>query len=195
MSPHPTIGTCGAGIGGLSAAIALQGVGLGAQVFGQTSAIGWVGADIKADINLTPNAVRALDGLGVGDELRKTTARPQFRISRMWDTGGETSLISALVSRVPKECLHMSKRVENIKFSAAGNSVPAAADGTPKSVDILTGVDGIHSAVRKPMVGADCPDFSGVVAFRAVIQTEELAGTADLDCFTTWWKVPIGLSV
>ena len=77
----------GGGIGGLAAAIALRRVGHPVRVLEQASRFSRVGADI----NLTPNAVRALDGLGVGQAVRRTAARPRFRISRMWDTGAETS--------------------------------------------------------------------------------------------------------
>ncbi|MFF1555554.1 FAD-dependent monooxygenase [Rhodococcus erythropolis] len=206
MSTPPTIGICGAGIGGLSAAIALERIGLEAVIFEQTSVFARVGADI----NLTPNAVRALDGLGVGDVLRETAARPQFRISRMWDTGEETSrlamsqaaedkfgapqltmhradLMSALVSRIPNDALHMGKRVEDVEFSPGGTTSLAFTDGSSTAVDLLVGADGIHSAVRAAMFGADHPTFTGVVAFRAVIATDKLAGAADLDCFTKWW--------
>ena len=82
-----TIGILGGGIGGLAAALALHRAGHEVVVFEQAQRFGRVGADI----NLTPNAVRALDGLGLGPALRATAARPQFRISRMWDTGEETS--------------------------------------------------------------------------------------------------------
>ena len=81
------IGILGAGIGGLTAAVALRQAGHDVMVFEQASRFARVGADI----NLTPNAVRALDGIGLGDALRETAARPRFRISRMWDTGEETS--------------------------------------------------------------------------------------------------------
>jgi len=81
------IGINGAGIGGLAAAIALRKLGMNAIVYEQAPRFARVGADI----NLTPNAVRALDGLGIGDTLRETAARPSHRISRMWDTGEETS--------------------------------------------------------------------------------------------------------
>ena len=56
------IGVSGAGIGGLSVAIALQQAGKEVVVFEQAKQFARVGADI----NLTPNAVRAIDGLGQG---------------------------------------------------------------------------------------------------------------------------------
>src|SRR6476646_5742171 len=80
-------GINGAGIGGLAAAIALRKLGQDVVVFEQAARFARVGADI----NLTPNAVRALDGLGVGEALRVTAARPSHRISRSYDSGEETS--------------------------------------------------------------------------------------------------------
>ena len=82
-----TVAVCGGGIGGLATAIALHKFGLDVTVYEQTRQFARVGADI----NLTPNAVRALDGLGIGPGIRESAARPQFRISRTWDTGAETS--------------------------------------------------------------------------------------------------------
>ena len=84
------IGINGAGIGGLAAAIALRKLGMDVAVYEQAARFARVGADN----NLTPNAVRALDGLGIGDALRATAARPTHRISRTWDTGEETSRLA-----------------------------------------------------------------------------------------------------
>ena len=63
----PLIGINGAGIGGLATAIGLLRDGHRVVVFEQTAKFARVGADI----NLTPNAVRALDGLGIGNKLRE----------------------------------------------------------------------------------------------------------------------------
>lgn len=82
-----TIAICGGGVGGLAAAVALRQSGHDVVVFEQAGSFQRVGADI----NLTPNSVRALEGLGVVPSLRETAARPTYRISRMWDTGNETS--------------------------------------------------------------------------------------------------------
>jgi salicylate hydroxylase len=89
MTLQLNIGIVGAGIGGLTTAIALSAQGHAVTVYEQAAQFMRVGADI----NLTPNAVRALDGLGdtVAQGIRASGARPTFRISRDWDTGLETS--------------------------------------------------------------------------------------------------------
>jgi len=201
----PLIGISGAGIGGLAAAIALRKLGLESVVFEQASKFARVGADI----NLTPNAVLALDGLGVGDELRKTAARPTHRISRTWDTGEETSrlemsqaaetrygapqltmhradLLAALEQAVPAATIHLGKRTVGIDEGADGITV-RFEDGTSRRVDVLIGADGIHSTVRKHLLGDEYPDFTGVVAYRAVVPASRLEGVPNLDAFTKWW--------
>ena len=201
----PLIGISGAGIGGLAAAIALRKLGLESVVFEQAPKFARVGADI----NLTPNAVLALDGLGVGDELRKTAARPTHRISRTWDTGEETSrlemsqaaetrygapqltmhradLLAALEQAVPAATIHLGKRTVGIDEGADGITV-RFEDGTSQRVDVLVGADGIHSTVRKHLLGDEYPDFTGVVAYRAVVPASRLDGVPNLGAFTKWW--------
>ncbi|MFC9550650.1 FAD-dependent monooxygenase [Rhodococcus sp. NPDC056960] len=196
-----TIAVCGGGIGGLATALALRKFGLDVTVYEQTRQFARVGADI----NLTPNAVRALDGLGVGPAIRDSAARPQFRISRTWDTGVETSrlpmgdtaeqqygapqltlhrgdLMTALENRLPSGLVHMGRRVSGI---ADGRI--EFADGSTASADVIVGADGIHSAVRTALLGREQPTFTGVVAFRAVVPTERVGDLPNLDCFTKWW--------
>ena len=134
-----TIGIVGAGIGGLAAAIALRRAGHDVVVFEQAKQFARVGADI----NLTPNAVRALDGLGAGEAARVTAARPSHRISRSYDTGEETSrlemaetaeqkygapqltihradLLAALAEMFPADRVALGKRASAIEADADG---------------------------------------------------------------------------
>lgn len=199
-----TIGIVGAGIGGLAAAITLARAGKSVVVFEQTPQFGRVGADI----NLTPNAVRCLDGLGLGDALRETAARPTHRISRMWDTGAETSrlemaetaeklygapqltihrpdLLEALERAVPRGAVRLGKSAKEITEEADRVTI-RFVDGTEEVVDTLVGADGIHSVIRTAMFGAEHPRFTGVVSYRAVVPRERLA-VPELDAFTKWW--------
>ena len=196
-----TVAVCGGGIGGLATAIALRKFGLDVTVYEQTRQFARVGADI----NLTPNAVRALDGLGVGPAIRDSAARPQFRISRTWDTGAETSrlpmgdsaeqqygapqltmhrgdLMTALEDRLPSGTVEMGRRVAGV---ADGRI--EFTDGSTASADVIVGADGIHSAVRTALLGPDQPTFTGVVAFRAVVPADRVGTVPNLDCFTKWW--------
>ncbi|MDR6858945.1 FAD-dependent monooxygenase [Variovorax guangxiensis] len=200
-----TIGIVGAGIGGLAAAIALRRAGHEVVVFEQAKQFARVGADI----NLTPNAVRALDGLGAGEAARVTAARPSHRISRSYDTGEETSrlemaetaeqkygapqltihradLLAALAEMFPADRVALGKRASAIEADAEGVSL-AFEDGSSARVGALVGADGIHSAVRRAMFGAESPRFTGIVAYRAVVPAERVAGLPNLGAFTKWW--------
>lgn len=199
------IGVVGAGIGGLAAAIALRRTGHEVVVFEQARQFMRVGADI----NLTPNAVRAIDGLGVGAAVRDSAARPTHRISRTWNSGEETSrlpmgdeaqrkygapqltihradLLAALAQAFPAQDVRFGARASEITQDASGVRL-RFADGSVEAVDALVGADGIHSAVRTAMFGAEIPRFTGVVAFRSVVPTERLAGVPNLGAFTKWW--------
>jgi len=199
------IAVVGGGIGGLTAAIALAAAGQRVRVHEQAPVFGHVGADI----NLTPNAVRALDGLGLGEGLRRTAARPTHRISRVWNTGEETSrlamaataeerygspqltmhradLLAVLEAALPDGMLSLGRRV--VGLAETDDAVTLTfADGSTEEADVVVGADGIHSAVRTAILGADKPVFTGVVAFRAVVPADRLRAVPNLGAFTKWW--------
>lgn len=199
------IAVCGGGIGGFSAAIALSKMGHKVEVFEQAPEFNRVGADI----NLTPNAVFALDQLGVGDYLRKTAARPTFRISRDGITGEETSrlpmsdaaeekygapqltihradLLTSLQNRLLQEAIHLGMPVADVQTTDQGATV-IFANGEKRAFDLVVGADGIHSAVREALWGKDDPRFTGIVSYRAVFPLEKADGLKDAEAFTKWW--------
>ncbi|CAN5667107.1 FAD-dependent monooxygenase [soil metagenome] len=204
---RPKIGIVGAGIGGLVAAIALLRSGHDVVVFEQSKRFMRVGADI----NLTPNAVRALDGLGqqISDAVRASAARPTHRISRTYDSGEETSrlemgdeaerkygapqltihradLLAALADAFPAERVRFAKRVEQIAADESGVELHFT-DATSERCDAVIGADGIHSAVRTALFGEEHPRFTGVVAFRAVVPADRVSKVPNIQAFTKWW--------
>jgi salicylate hydroxylase len=207
MTFRLNIGIVGAGIGGLTAAIALRTQGHTVTVYEQAAQFMRVGADI----NLTPNAVRALDGLGeaVAQGIRASGARPTFRISRDWDTGLETSrlpmgdtaeqrygapqltihradVLAVMAEAVPAECVVFSKRLRTLSQDESGVRL-GFEDGQSAVHDMVLGADGIHSKVRSALFGEEQPRFTGVVSFRAVVPTERVLQVPEIEAFTKWW--------
>lgn len=202
---HLKIGIAGGGVGGLAAAIALRRQGHDVTVFEQAKGFSRVGADI----NLTPNVVRAIDGLGAGAAIRERGARPTFRISRDWDTGAETSrlgmgniaeeqygapqvtihradIINALAEQFPIEQIQFDKRIRTLTQNDDGVTVQFE-DGGTATFDVVVGADGIHSRVRSALFGEEKPRFTGVVSFRSVVPTERVKHVPEVEAFTKWW--------
>ena len=188
----------------MAAAIALRQAGHDVLVFEQAETFARVGADI----NLTPNSVRALAGLGVVEALEQTAARPTHRISRMWDSGQETSrlemadtaqqrygapqltihradLIRALKDKLPADVIRLGRRVVAIGRDHDKPSV-SFADGSSETVDMLVGADGIHSPTRTALFGPEHPQFTGLVSYRSVVDSSRLS-IPNMEAFTKWW--------
>jgi len=199
------IGVAGGGVGGLSAAIALRQQGHDVTVFEQSAGFSRVGADI----NLTPNVVRAIDGLGAGETIRRLGARPTFRISRDWDTGLETSrlgmadeaerrygapqvtihradIITALAEQFPLARIRFCQRIRSLTQDDAGVTLEFEGGGR-ETFDVVIGADGIHSRVRTALFGEEHPRFTGVVSFRSVVPTERVRHVPEIEAFTKWW--------
>lgn len=164
---------------------------------------------VGADINLTPNAVFALDQLGVGSYLRETAARPTFRISRDGISGEETSrlpmsaaaeekygapqltihradLLDALRAQLPDDMLRLGMAAEALSLTD-GRATIGFADGTSADFDLVIGADGIHSVVREALWGEDHPRYTGMVSYRGTFPTDKAGGIPDTDAFTKWW--------
>ncbi len=197
------IAIIGAGISGLAAAIALARAGRAVEVFEQASAFRRIGAAI----NLCPNAVRVLDGMGIGPALRERAHIPAYRNSLVYDTAEETSrtdltdaearfgapqimthradLLSALENALPAGSVHLGMRLVGLDQTADG-VVLVFEDGTRRTVAGAIGADGIHSVVRAAVFGAESPTYSGMTAYRGIVPKERLPDL-DFNGSTKWW--------
>jgi salicylate hydroxylase len=199
------IGIIGAGIGGLTAALALQRAGFRPRVFEQAPVLTAVGAGIS----ITPNAAKGLESLGLTEALRDASEEPPHQIVRHWQSGDLLvdidrapcrATYGAAYYQLHRADLHEVLRkpvLENdahslvldsgfVAAESSGETVDVAfRNGTRETFDLLIGADGVKSQVRARFFGTDAPDFTGHVAWRGLVPAEKLAS----------WNFPPGSSV
>jgi salicylate hydroxylase/6-hydroxynicotinate 3-monooxygenase len=196
-----SIAIVGAGMGGLAAAATLRQIGMDVQVYEQASRFARIGAGIQ----MMPNSMKVLRGIGIEQRLRATSFAPYSHLNRVGDTGEITrelpmpeslyhapylcmhraELHGALALVLPPEIIHLGKKLTGLD-QAQGRVMLSFADGTRAEADAVIGADGVHSTVRDIIVGPDEPIHKGRIAYRAVFP----AALMDRDIGrsrTKWW--------
>ena len=177
----------GGGIGGLTAAIALRKVGFDAHVYERAPALREVGAGI----GVMANALRALDALGLGDNLRsqglaavqgglRDPAGKVLLAMPMHDLTGQAGaiavvhraeLLAELASHVDQERLHLDCKC--VGFTQDHEGVTARFhNGETARGDALIGADGLRSAIRTQLFGDQAIRYAGYTAWRSVVRFE-----------------------
>ncbi len=181
----------GAGIGGLTAALALHARGADVTVIERTDL-----RPMGVGINLLPHAVRELYQLGLGDQLSRIAVAPAaiayydtdgallFREPRGIDGGYgypqysvhrgrlQTLLLSALRDRLGARVVH--DNTELTGFAESDGSVRVHTSSGDFVAGALVGADGIHSCVRRRLhQGPDPLLWSGLRMFRGAVDGEQ----------------------
>jgi 2-polyprenyl-6-methoxyphenol hydroxylase-like FAD-dependent oxidoreductase len=175
----------GAGIGGLSAALALHAQGIEAFVVDRAREL----APLGVGVNLQPRAVAALDRFGMADEVARHAVAPRaiefhdargrllFREPRGVDGGYrwpqlsvhrgrlQGLLLDAVRDRLGPNAVRTGHGLTGFEESSDG--VLAQTTNGPLAADVLIGADGIHSVVRAQMHPEGDPLlWSGMRMFR-----------------------------
>jgi salicylate hydroxylase len=185
MPRTPRIAIIGGGIGGLAAALALEARGAEVIVAEKSSVLSEVGAGL----NLSPNAVKACRALGLEAAVEAVGSVQDFLVIRSWKSG-------RIISRAPRgdyrqkfgaphitvhradllEILSGALKTTELRLGmrcvgvepGEKSAVAHFADGSALEADIVIGADGIHSAVRESLFGADTPRFTGCICWRGM---------------------------
>ncbi|MEX2127364.1 MAG: FAD-dependent monooxygenase [Xanthobacteraceae bacterium] len=197
MARSRTILVAGAGIGGLAAAIALAKSGFRPLVLERASKLEEIGAGIQ----LTPNASRALERLGVLDAVKERAVEARGLSVACGKTGKELArapLANAAARYGSPWLLTLRADLQRALQAAASDLVDiefelgtevtdfaAHARGTTalttrgRKTDeqfgiALIGADGLWSRVRARLHGDERPAFCGFVAWRALVPASAL---------------------
>lgn len=184
------IAIIGAGLGGLTAALALLAAGWRVRVYEQAAVLGEVGAGIS----LSSGAGRALAGFGLGPALLAAslpipdiafvhyqtgevlagtlhTAPPPdfgFAKSRHIHRADLHEILLSAVRALDPDSIITGRRLEAIEETPDGVTA-RFVDGTTARAEMLIGADGARSAVRRHLFGDGAPEFAGQIAFRCLI--------------------------
>lgn len=173
----------GGGIGGLSAAIALQQAGIRVNLYERVAEIKEVGAGIS----LWPNAVKALYKLGFKQQLEAIafigdggirTSSGEWLAHSHADTVRamcgvplivfhRAELLDMLHRAVDPQAIHLNAECIGVEQTAQAVTV-RFRDGQMAQADVVIGADGIRSVVRSQLFGAQSPRYSGYTAWRGV---------------------------
>jgi salicylate hydroxylase len=207
MTVSNRIAVIGGGIGGLTTALALLRRGLDVEVYEQAARLGEVGAGIQ----ISPNGTRILHALELEKALGTIQVMPLRKEIRHWRTGrtwnwydlGATTqqrygfphvllhrgdlhaMLVDGVRQVKWDAFHLMSRCIDVVQSEDHAEVRFENGKTMRAAFVI-GADGIHSKIRECLFGPSRPEFTGCVAWRAVVPMRRLPDAVATMVSTNW---------
>lgn len=197
MAPR-TVFVAGGGIGGLTASLALASKGFRVVVLEKSDRLEEVGAGLQ----LSPNASRILVGLGLEERLARQAVVPEAISIMSARAGGELVRLplgdaAGMRAGAPYWVVHRGELQEALAAQARENpaielrlgchfetTAPHARgltvvyrNGNSRQQELATaliGADGVWSTVRQRLFPEVQPHFSGLIAWRATLETTQL---------------------
>jgi salicylate hydroxylase len=206
---QPPVLVGGAGIAGLTAALALAARGFAVTVLERHHEP----AETGTGLNLTANSTRLLQGLGLGPALERAGSslrRVEWRLGRSgWAVAvaagriGHEAMFGAPSVNLRRADLHRAlldavrseprirllggRVVAGVEEDADGVTM-VTADGERHRGLVAVGADGIHSRIRDLLLGEGSgPRHAGEIAWRAIVPSSALPAKERLDGRFVFW--------
>ena len=199
------IAIAGAGIAGLTSAIALAQRGFSVDVFEKAARLEEIGAGIQ----LAPNATAILERLGVMRGLAGKISEPAALSIRDARNGevlarmplGETArarygapyctmlradLQAALLATATEHPAITLTLGAEVRGAQGGDAVIFTAGGNVRRADMLIAADGVHSAIRREVFRYSAPTSFGRNAWRAIVPAGLVTEYFSLDEVGLW---------
>ncbi|MFD0978592.1 FAD-dependent monooxygenase [Tropicimonas aquimaris] len=176
----------GAGIAGLAAARALAMRGAQVKVFEQAPEI----AEVGAGLQISPNGAVVLEALGLGREFEEISLESRGAVLRDYARGAEVLRLDltrfgrfglvhradliALLERGAREVgveIQLDTHVASVHLNGR-RPVLFIDNADAEREALLVAADGLHSRLRAALLGEGQPQFTGQVAWRALLPIE-----------------------
>jgi salicylate hydroxylase len=197
----------GAGIGGLTAALALMRQGIGVDVYEQAPELKELGAGVQ----ISSNGTRVLHALGLGAEAGRLGVIVAGKEIRLWSTGQTWKLFDLgavsverygfpymmfhrgdlhamlldAVRRERPDAIHLDRKCIGVTQDTGAVTI-AFENGDGVTAPVAIGADGVQSRVRLAVFGADRPEFTGIVAWRILVPRERVPEGIRMNVGTNW---------
>jgi 2-polyprenyl-6-methoxyphenol hydroxylase-like FAD-dependent oxidoreductase len=191
MASSCRIAIVGGGLAGLAAAQALKKFGIKAEVFEQAPALGEIGAAV----NISPQAVKALQAIGLTDQIAAAgTASPGIYTRNMqtgeflefndrhklaleygapYYTFHRADLLDALATGIDRSAIHLGHRLSGLEENS-DRVVLAFDNGARVEAEYVIAADGVRSVIRHALYGADNPTYTGQMVWRALLDSKDV---------------------
>jgi salicylate hydroxylase len=188
----------GAGIGGLTAGIALDRRGVNVAVYEKAHELRELGAGVV----IGANGARVYDSLGLKDSLAAIAGKVSTLTMKTWRDepllGWRPPYPAAqtyplhraefqkmLLAAMPPGAVHLGRECVAAVEDSDGVRIEFA-DGSQARADVLIGADGIHSVIQ-PVVGIKAePVSEGIMAYRGLIPAARLDGIYEMSLWSLW---------
>jgi salicylate hydroxylase len=207
MASSCSIAIVGGGLAGLAVANGLKAFGIEAQVFEAAAALGEIGAAV----NTSPQAVKAMRAVGLGDKIATVAHPSPGMYTRNMQTGEflefndrlklaerygapyysfhRADLLDALASGLNHSAIHLGHRLKGAE-ERSDRVVLAFANDTRVEAEFVIGADGVRSMLRQALYGEDSPTYTGQMVWRALLNTSEVPAEVLEPVGHTQWVGP-----
>lgn len=198
------VAIAGAGIGGLTLAIALRKMNIDAHVYERAAELRPVGAGLS----LMANAMLALRAIGLEESIAAMGEAAQtsvglrsdgaelsrFPIAEVASEVGASAVLlhradlhGALLDALGREHVTLGRAATGYRDDAGASAALRFDDGSEVESELIVGADGLHSAIRRQLTGdASPPQYSGYTSWRGV--TDTLCGARPGQLSETWGR-------
>jgi len=185
------IAIVGGGLAGTAAANALKAAGIEAELFEAATALGEIGASV----NCSPQAVKALWGVGARDRLDAIGHRSPGTYTRNMQTGEflefsdrlkaaekwgapyysfhRADLLDALAAGLDGSRIHLGHRLARVEERGDGVGL-VFENGNRVDAQYVIGADGVKSVLRQALYGDDNPTYAGQMVWRALLKASDV---------------------